>query len=86
MGSHYNASYNSWESLFGGLIVAHDPLIVGNVPRKISKYIWYAMHHGAKIIGKVRSDKRKRSPLANGGPEIIIEIEVDSEHKEKLPF
>ena len=47
-------------------------------------YIWYAMHHGAKITGKVRSDKRKRPPLANGGLEIIIDIEVDWEDKEKL--
>ena len=42
------------------------------------------MHHGAKITGNVRSDKRKRSPLANGGLEIIIDIEVDWEDKEKL--
>ena len=61
-----------------------NPSIVGNVPREISRYIWYAMHHGTKITGKVRSDKRKRSPLANGGLEIIIDIEVDWEDKEKL--
>ena len=42
------------------------------------------MHHGAKITGKVRSDKRKRSPLTNGGLEKIIDIEVDWEDKEKL--
>ena len=42
------------------------------------------MHHGAKIIGKVRFDKRKPSPLSNGGHQIIINIEVDEEDKEKL--
>ena len=42
------------------------------------------MHHGAKIIGKVRSDKWKPSPLANGGLQIIINIEVDLEDKEKF--
>ena len=40
-----------------------NPSIVGHVPREISRYIWYAMHHCAKITGKVRSDKRKQSPL-----------------------
>ena len=35
------------------------------------------MHHYAKITGKVRSDNRKPSPLANNGLEIIINIEVD---------
>ena len=42
------------------------------------------MHHGAEITGKVRYDKRKPSPLANGGLQIIINIEVDWEDKEKL--
>ena len=63
-----------------------NPSIVGNVPRNVSKYIWYAMHYGAKITGKVRSNKRERPPLANGGLEIIIDIGVDWEGKEKLPI
>ena len=42
------------------------------------------MHHGTKITGKVISGKRKPSPLANGGLQIIINIEVDLEDKEKL--
>ena len=61
-----------------------NPSNVGNVPHEISRYIWYDMHHGAKLTGKVRFDKRKQSPLANGGLEIIIDIEVDWEDKEKL--
>ena len=55
-----------------------NPSIVGNVPCKISKYV------SGMLCIMARSDKWKRSPLANGGLEIIIDIEVDWEDKEKL--
>lgn len=50
--------------------------IVGHVPRELSRYVLFAMEKGAEFTGKVISDKRKRSPLLQGGLEIPISITV----------
>ena len=55
--------------------------IVGHIPHDISRYIWYAMY--ASWHQKVRSDKGKPY-LANGGHEIIINVEVDWKDMETL--
>ena len=39
------------------------PSIVGHVPRELSRYVWFALEHGASIHGKVKSEMHRPSPL-----------------------
>ena len=45
-------------------------VVVGHIPRELSRYVWCALDSGAIISGKVISDKYKPSPLFQGGLEI----------------
>ena len=38
------------------------PVVVGHIPKELSRYVWYAFEQGAKFTGVI-SDKPKRSPL-----------------------
>ena len=52
------------------------PLTVGHVPRKLSRYIWYALRYGAIITAEVKDERPKRSALVQGGLEILIEMSI----------
>ena len=49
---------------------------VGHVPRELSRYIWYSIQHGAAISGKVLDPNPVRSPLVQGGLEILLELTI----------
>ena len=46
------------------------------VPRELSRYICYALRYGAIITAKVKEEGPKRSPLVQGGLEILIEMSI----------
>ena len=48
------------------------PSIVGHVTRELSRHIWYALWFTAIITVDVQDDHPKRSPLVQGGLEILI--------------
>ena len=50
--------------------------VVCHMPRKISRYTWFAIEGGANIKAQVVSTNTKRSPLTQGGLEIKIEVTV----------
>ena len=52
------------------------PVVVGHIPRELSRYVWYALEKGAKFNGEVLTAKVKRSPLIQGGLEIPIKVNV----------
>ena len=52
------------------------PVVVGHIPRELSRYVWYAQEKGAKFTGEVLTAKAKRSPLIQGGLEIPIKVNV----------
>ena len=52
------------------------PSIVGHVPSELSRYIWYALRHGAIMTAEVKGGRPKRSPLVLGRLEILIEISI----------
>lgn len=39
------------------------PVVVGHIPRELSRYVWYALEKGAKFTGEVLTAKAKRSHL-----------------------
>ena len=50
--------------------------LAGHVLRELSRYIWYALQYGAIIIAEVKDELPKRSPLVQGGLEILIEMSI----------
>ena len=42
------------------------PVIVGHVPREMSRHIWYAIREGAEFSGVVKLVEPKPSPLLQG--------------------
>ena len=52
------------------------PVVVGHIPRELSRYVLYALEKGAKFTGEVLTAKAKRSPLIQGGLEIPIKVNV----------
>ena len=52
------------------------PVVVGHVPKELSRYVWYALEQGTKFTGRVISVKPKRSPLIQGGLEIAMVVSV----------
>ena len=52
------------------------PVVVGHIPKELSRYVWYALEQGAKFTGRVISVKPKRSPLIQGGLEILMVVSV----------
>ena len=57
---------------------------VGHVPREISRFVWYALQHGALIRAKVTDPNPKRSPLVQGGLEIPLEWTISWDDFNKL--
>ena len=47
-------------------------VIVGHVPREMSRHVWYAIREGAEFSGMLKSVAPRPSPLLQGGLEIII--------------
>ena len=47
---------------------------VGHVPREISRYIYWFIHHGGMIGGYVADLEKRRSPIPAGGTEIKLKL------------
>lgn len=60
------------------------PVVVGHIPRELSRHTWYAILNGALITGKVENEKAKASPLVQGGLEIIIRLKVQWSDEKSL--
>ena len=43
------------------------PVVVGNLPREISRFTRFIIVHGAKVKVKIRDTKYRKSPLIQGG-------------------
>ena len=56
------------------------PVIVGQLPREISRFTRFIILHGATVKVKVSDTKYRRSPLIQGGLEIPVEVEVQMEN------
>lgn len=52
------------------------PVVVGHLPRELSRHVWYALEKGARFTGEVISVKVKRSPLVQGGLEVPVTVFV----------
>ena len=59
-------------------------IVVGHVPRELSRYVWYSIQEGAKYDGKVHKKTPMVSPLLQGGLEIPIKVTVTWNEPEKL--
>ena len=57
---------------------------VGDIPRELSRYMWYALDGGTIISRKVISDKYKPSPLFQGGLEIPIKVFVSWSNEKSM--
>ena len=55
-------------------------VVLGHLPREISKFTRFIILHGATVKVKVSDTKYGRSPLIEGGLEIPIEVEVHMEN------
>ena len=51
-------------------------IVVGNVPRELSQYIWFSISEGVKFEAKVHKEKSVASPLVQGGLEFPIKVSV----------
>ena len=51
-------------------------VVVGHVPRELSRYIWFSIGAGAKSDADVHKEKPMASPLVQGGLEIPIKVSV----------
>ena len=56
------------------------PVVLGHLPREISRFTRFIILHGATLKVKVSDTKYGRSPLIQGGLEIPIEVEVHVEN------
>ena len=56
------------------------PVVVGHLPREISRFTRFIILHGATVKVKVSDTKHRRSPLIQGGLEIPVEVEVQMEN------
>ncbi|KAL9954833.1 hypothetical protein ACROYT_G042414, partial [Oculina patagonica] len=56
------------------------PVVVGHLPREISRFTRFIILHGATVKVKVSDTKYRRSPLIQGGLEIPVEVEVQMEN------
>ena len=58
-------------------------VVVGHIPREISRHTWHAILNGALITGKVENAQSKAS-LVQGGLEIIMRLKVQWNDEKKL--
>jgi len=59
-------------------------IIVGHIPRELSRYVWYSILEGAKYEVEVYRKKPIASPLLQGGLEIPIKVSVTWDCPENL--
>ena len=71
-GSMFTKSYGILKSRL-------KPVVVGHLPREISRFTRFIILHGATVKVKVIDAKYRRSPLIQGGLEIPVEVEVQME-------
>ena len=48
------------------------PVVVGHIPREISRFLWYFIKYGGKVCSQVHSERPRRSPIPSGGLEILL--------------
>ena len=51
-----------------------SPEVVGHIPQEISRFVWFFLESGGTVNGEVLDGKCRRSPIANGGLEIILKV------------
>ena len=56
-------------------------IVVGHVPKKLSRCIWFSIREGAKFEAEVQKEKPMASPLVQGGLEISIKVTWDEPEK-----
>ena len=59
-------------------------IIVGHIPRELSRYTWYAIQEEVKFEAVVHEAKPKLSPLVQGGLEIPMKVTVTWAKVKKL--
>ena len=59
-------------------------IVVGHLPRELSRYIWFSIGEGAKFEAEVHKEKPMASPLVQGGLEIPIKVSVTWDEPKKL--
>ena len=57
-------------------------VIVGHVPKELSRHIWFATQNRAKLSTIV--DNTKPQPLVQGGLEILNRINIVWDNKQKV--
>ena len=62
------------------------PVVVGHLPREISRFTRFIILHGATVKVKVSDTKYRRSPLIQGRLEIPVEVQMEnsSENQQAL--
>ena len=59
-------------------------IVVGHLPRELSRYVWYSIQEGTKYDVEVHKKTPMASPLLQGGLEIQIKVTVTWNEPEKL--
>ena len=59
------------------------PVVVGHLPKEISRVTRYIMEHGAIVSAIVTDSHHRRSPLVQGGLEIPIKVTVEMPPEEQ---
>ena len=52
------------------------PVVIGHAPKKIPRFFWFAKQKGVKLLTVVDNTQVKRSPLVQGGLEILIRMNI----------
>ena len=52
------------------------PVVVGHIPREISRFVWYFIKYGGKVCSLVHSERPRISPIPSGGLEILLIAEL----------
>ena len=56
--------------------------IVGHLPKEISRLVSYIILHGARVLVKMVEEAHRRSPLVQGGLEILILVTLSMDYSE----
>ena len=52
------------------------PVVVGRIPREISRFVWYFITYGGKVCSQVYSERPMLSPIPSGGLEILLMVKL----------
>ena len=52
------------------------PVVVGHIPREISRAIWFFLEKGGTVTGKVFEERCRPSPIPKGGLEILLHTKI----------